>query len=169
MKLWLLIAVFFPLAIFGATVNSLEKDQQDIISLNKSLSIFAEFSPNPSSYNSHVILTIYGRIVEGFHLYSIFSQGDFAPEPTRLMLESRILSRSGSLQESKPRTIIDDAFNLPLKVHKDEFWLKQKYLVVKDVKQGFHKIGGYIQYQVCNNRICSLPLKVYFQEKLQIK
>ena len=168
MKVWLFILVIIPLAVSGGTISSIVKDKKDTISLDTSLRVIAEFSPDQAYKNSQILLTVYGIIDEGFHVYSVLPQGDFAPEPTQLILESEVLSLTGPLQESMPQTIIDDAFSLPLKVHKNEFWLKQKCSVAKDVKQGIHNIRGYIQYQVCNNRICSLPLRIYFQEKLPI-
>jgi hypothetical protein len=168
MKHWLLIMVLLPLTVSGSTITPIAGDKQDTIALDKSLSIFAEFSHKQSATKTEIILTIHGRVDEGFHVYSIHPQGDFAPDPTQLILESKILNLTGALKESKPQTIIDDAFRLPLKVHKNEFWLRQKCSIAKDVKQGLHNIRGYIQYQVCNNRICSLPLRKHFQEKVQI-
>jgi len=168
MKLLVIIALFFPPMIFGGTLESIVEGGKSRSNLMQSLKIIAELSPDLVYRNSRFRLTIYGRIDDGSHIYSIDHQGDFAPEPTRLVIESKSIVKCSNTQESAVKNIFDEAFNIPLKVHKDEFRLNQNCVVNRNAQNGIHEIRGYLQYQICDNRICSLPLKIKFQESLQI-
>lgn len=168
MKLLVFLYIILPSTILAVSLDSFIKEGGNEVNLTHSLRVIAEFSPTHVARNLVTTLTIYGQIRNGFHIYSILPQGEFSPEPTQLILDSEQLKPISSTEESPVKSIIDETFNLPLKVHKNEFWLKQKYRVSNDIQKGTYQFKGYVKYQVCNNKICSLPLKANFQEKLDI-
>ncbi len=130
------------------------------------LQVFAEITPSPVSANS-IMLSIFGRIEPNYHIYSIHKQGEFSPEPTKLKLHS-LLTKESDLTESSPILIIDEAYGQSLKVHKNDFWLKCRYSLSEKMTSGTHLISGVIQYQICDNNICSLPLEKVFEAQLKI-
>ncbi len=115
------------------------------------------------------ILTITGRVAEGQHIYSIVKQRGFAPEPTGLTIESSHLALSGQLRESPPQRLFDGAFEQELLIHSDDFELNQSVKTDTTLSQGYYRFYGNIQYQICDNRICSLPQKKPFSFGLTIR
>ncbi|MCP4296621.1 MAG: hypothetical protein GY786_13535 [Proteobacteria bacterium] len=115
------------------------------------------------------ILTITGRVAEGQHIYSIVKQGGFAPEPTSLTIESSHLTLSDQLRESLPQRLFDGAFEQELLIHSGDFELNQPVKIGVTLAQGYYQFYGNILYQICDNRICSLPQKKPFSFDLTIR
>lgn len=132
------------------------------------LEVFAEFKPATAKPGSVITLKVLGRISPGFHIYSVNSQGEFSPDPTKLILHSDEIFQAGTLKESKPIKIIDKAFNLELEVHKNDFWFEQDFHLSEVSKPGARSWRGYVLYQICDNRICSFPLERDFQVQLNV-
>ena len=55
-----------------------------------------------------------------------------------------------------------------LQVHQDEFWVSRAYRLSPDAKPGLYEIRGFLLYQVCDQRICSIPLKSWFNEQITV-
>ncbi len=144
------------------------QNQETDSDVDRYLSIIAELSPNSVAVGEEITLTILGRTEPDYHIYSVFSQGDFSPEPTRIVIESEFLEASSKVSESSPLLIIDKSFDQSLHVHKNDFWLKQKFILKSNpLNREFH-VRGYLLYQICDNRICSLPRKKAFRTILNI-
>lgn len=133
------------------------------------LDVFAEFLPSLTRPNHNITLKLLGRINEGFHLYSVENQGEFAPDPTRIYVLFEKLSPIGTSNESPTEIVKDNAFEQILKVHKGDFWIEQIFEVAGNIEPGNHVIKGVIVYQLCNNRICSFPLEKTFEASLTIR
>ncbi len=136
--------------------------------LEVSVPVIAEVFPAAISPGGLLTIRIVGRIEQDSHLYSIRPQGEFAPDPTKLIVTAGFLSPVSSTDESSTNLVIDDAFDLPLQVHKKDFWISRQYIVNKKTKPGSYHVAGYLLYQICSQRICSLPLKSRFNEKIVI-
>lgn len=134
----------------------------------RKIQIFAEISPKKKSAGGKISVTVHGRIDASRHIYSVFSQGEFAPEPTKVLISSPLLKPVGAVKESKPVKIKDQAFGINLFVHKNEFWIQQEYRVLDSVKKGSYQLEGVLTYQICDNRICSLPKREPFPFLLTI-
>lgn len=132
------------------------------------IQIMAELDPVRISPGGRLTLRLIGRVNPGNHLYSIKSQGEFAPKPTRLIVTSDFLTPVSETTESEPILIIDNAFEMPLQVHNNDFWISRQYRVSSRLKPGSYPIRGYLLYQICSHRICSLPLKSRFNEPVKI-
>jgi len=171
-----LCSIFFLLsieanAIQNPTLPSIElltnppkNDQSDI-----SLELIADFSPNLIKKGETTTLTILGRVGKRYHIYSVFPQGEFAPKPTEVFLENQWLSKINSTTESETTNIHDQAFDLSLKIHQNDFWISNEYVLSNVTHPGKNVIDGYLTYQICDNRICSLPTKRYFKATIEIQ
>ncbi|MDX2470700.1 MAG: protein-disulfide reductase DsbD family protein [SAR324 cluster bacterium] len=98
------------------------------------------------------------RIPEGAHVYSVFLPTDHGPIPTKLFLTPKIQIKSARLIESKAVELYDEAFQVKTMVHKNEMALETDLGEVPMSKP----VTGFIEYQICNNSICSLPQKLPF-------
>ncbi len=163
----MLIAVLMPDA--NAQTSSLfgQRDK-NAYSPGKSLEAFVEFMPDHVKVNSLVTLKLWGRVAESFHIYSISSQGEYSPEPTQLIIEASPLVSHKPLSESETVWVEDEAFDERLKVHKNDFWLERVYKVKENQKPGVYSIKGRLIYQICNQKICSLPISKSFSAPLEI-
>jgi len=110
----------------------------------------------------NITLSVIGRVAPGMHLYSVFPQGRFGPIQTKVEVERPGLIEREEITESKPKKILDQAFDLSLEVHENDFWIKKGYQVPPDMKKGDYQLEGYLSYQICDNKICSLPQKKKF-------
>lgn len=166
--LWALIALH-PGIGYTETVdwNQLEFNGKGTI-LETAIPVFIEISPMTFSVGDTITLRVIGRVDEKHHLYSVKQQGEFAPSPTRIMLKTRLLKADSPLTESPTKLIIDKAFDMPLQVHKHDFWISQQFRASPELKPGPFRIDGYLLYQICNHRICSIPLKSNFSEVVSI-
>lgn len=148
---------------------------QDFDSLSQSgfrleaLSLFAESKPDTIEAGQTLTIRIWGRINSGFHIYSVKTQGEFAPIPTQFILESNDLNAVTDFSESKTETIYDAAFDQELQVHTNDFWLEQDYRVSDKLAPGIHRIEGVLFFQICDNRICSLPLEKEFSTQFDVQ
>ncbi|MBT7890983.1 MAG: hypothetical protein HN580_18340 [Deltaproteobacteria bacterium] len=148
-------------------LDTLEIDQ-GIKQANRNVSIIARISTTTVFRGDQLTLRIIGRIDPGHHLYSIRQQGGFAPDPTKIVITDPFLNAVSEMDESATLLIHDDAFGTPLQVHQDDFWISLRYHVSGKANPGVYQLRGYLIYQICNNRICSLPLKNHFHEKITI-
>ncbi len=173
-----LLIIFFHLLITtGVYANGIDTseikilknlEQRNVDPLTK-LEIYAEFEPDITTVNGLTTLLVFGRLTSGFHIYSIYPQGEFAPTPTKITLNSSRLKTASKLKESPTIQITDDAYNQSLRVHKNDFQLEQKFTVSKELKKGTYWIEAKLLFQICDSVICSLPLEKNFRVKLTIK
>lgn len=127
-----------------------------------------EVTPSKIPAGKRTILTLLGRVPLGSHIYSVLPQGEHAPSPTYIKISSRQLYPVGELKESTPVMAYDEAYGVVLKVHKNQFYLQQEYQTFPFAKPGKHYMKGKLIYQICNNRICSLPLKESFNFTFEV-
>jgi hypothetical protein len=135
---------------------------------SQKLRVYIELSHDAIRVGKVLVLKLVGRIEEGHHIYSMFPQGEFAPEPTRIVIENSMLTSLGKPSESTPKIKIDEAFEQTLKVHENDFWMKEIYLVNDVGRYGVQRINGRVEYQVCTNKICSFLLVKEFNFTVKI-
>lgn len=136
------------------------------------IQIFAEASPSKVSAQDSFDIKVQGRVDSEMHIYSNTFQGEYAPEPTHIALASSDFQIEKKKSESKPLTLFDETFETKLKTHKNEFWMKQSFRFKADKKKtwktGPKVLSGYLEFQVCNNRICSVPLQKEFTVEVMV-
>jgi len=134
----------------------------------ESIELLVEWQPQALQGGAETELVLLGRVAAGRHLYSVHDQGEFGPDPTRLLLESDLLEPVSELTESAPITKYDQAFEVPLRVHQNDFRLRRRFRLGNKVQPGLYPISGHLLFQLCSDRICSLPLKKAFQVELTV-
>ena len=148
--------------------DSFESEKAIDSDLFQPLDIITKLSSIKKNRSLITTLYIYGRVHPGHHIYSVMNQGEDSPKPTDIIIENNFLSAISSIKESLPSIIMDESFEKPLMVHKNEFQFEQNFKLRQSIKSGKYQIFGYILYQSCTNRICSLPLKKRFETTLHI-
>lgn len=134
---------------------------------NRLVELFVEFEPSKAKKEERIKLKVWGRIKSGYHIYSVQNQGEFAPDPTQILILNGKLRALSNLAESSPIEVYDESFDQKLLVHKNDFWFEQEYELIDFLEEDNQTIKGLMIYQICDNRICSLPLKMEFQSFLQ--
>ncbi|NQU65974.1 MAG: hypothetical protein HQ517_17070 [SAR324 cluster bacterium] len=141
---------------------------QGIESNIQTVSVIGKVIPSSIKLGGLFTLQVIGRIDQNHHIYSIRQQGEFAPSPTKIVITSPFVTAVSKMEESATVLIIDEAIESPLQVHQNDFWISRQYRLNNTVKPGMFQLTGYLFYQICNNKICSLPLKRHFSETLNI-
>lgn len=168
--LFILVAILIILKpnVNGQTSTLFNQIKRNSFSPGESLESFVEFIPGYVKVDGLVTLKLWGRVAEGFHIYSISPQGEYSPEPTQLIIEASPLTVHKPLSESKTVWVEDEAFGERLKVHKNDFWLERVYKVKESQKPGVYSIEGSLLFQICDQKICSLPISKRFSASLEI-
>ncbi len=132
------------------------------------VSVFATAHPYQLEEGGVTEISVTGRLKAGRYIYSIENQGAYTPIPTSINVDHPLFLKIGDGTESKTTHVKDEVFDRVLKVHQKEFQIKQKYKVGKFMRRGEYIIPGYMYYQQCSNKICSLPTKSFFEVSVTI-
>ena len=144
---WLALAFVFYLLQARAEGFSFETPQPQ-------LHLIAGFETAESKVNTSVKLIIYGQLEKGWHLYSVKSNPRLRIIPTSIVYQNMWYQQQSQLEESKPEVIFDQALGVELQAHRNQFRLAQTLLISKDAPLGKLDLVGFVQYQVCNQKIC---------------
>jgi thiol:disulfide interchange protein DsbD len=115
--------------------------------------------PATARPGEHVRLIVTADITDGWYLYSVVPQGEFAPPPTKFELEPGTLEPLGPFYETNPTVKKDKVFGLTLAFHPDAARFYQNFRVPEDGAPGWQYVAGNLRYQVCNNKICTPPTR----------
>lgn len=148
--------------------DSFESDKKIDSDLFQPLDIIIELSTIKVNKDLITTLYIYGRIHPGYHIYSVINQGEDSPNPTKITVEQEFLVSVSEIKETPPVLIMDESFEKPLRVHKNEFQFEQRFQLSRPQKNGKYQISGFILYQYCTDKICSLPLRKRFKALLNV-
>ena len=132
------------------------------------LRIFAEFDRYKVAWGTEVTLLIRVFIPKGWHVYSVRKQDKDGPLPTRVEASSKIHRRLGELRETPPLQQWDDALEMHVNVHREQFLLEQNYLIVEDVPESIQDLNGFLIFQSCDNRVCVPVRQQAFSAPLEI-
>lgn len=135
----------------------------------ETLSLYAEFIPETVSVGQELSLKLLGRLNQGYYIYSVDTQGEFAPVPTSFILSSDLFIARSQIMESGTITVYDEAFDQELSIHRNDFRLERRFQLADHAEPGSYQVEGVLFYQVCDNRICSLPLEKEFSARINIK
>ena len=163
----ILLGIFFTGWCFLPTLTAqsdlpFKSDQNTPFEFISNIEIFVEALPKEISVNQDFSLKLWGRVPDNYHIYSISSQGSYAPDSTQLLVNSDLLRAVSPLEESETEQIFDEAFEQKLQVHKHDFWLERKYRFKNSSFSGKYSINGSLIFQICSKRICSLPVSKPF-------
>ena len=108
----------------------------------------------------HVRLVITAEIADGWYIYSLEPQGEFAPPPTLVTVASNSgLAPRGPAYEVNPQVKTDQVFDMTLAFHKKAARFYQNFEVPEREPSGELPLNAVIRYQACNDRICTPPRK----------
>ena len=165
--LQLLLIVIAPLSEVQGLAENLFSTQSE--QTQPRLELFASTKPKNVTPGQAFNLIIEGRVAVGQHIYSVKAQGEFAPEPTQLILANPLLFLIGQTNESTPQESFDGAFEQKLLIHTNDFLISQRIQTDATLHKGKQKFSGSLRYQICDNRLCSLPKDKPFSFWLEIK
>ena len=157
--------VAFTLLAFNATAQSLNFD---FVQSKPNLYLIAGFEESVAKANSSVKLVIYGQLDEGWHLYSIKKHPDLNIIPTSVVYQNTWYQKQGELKESETTNIFDEALEIEVQAHRKQFQLQQTLLIHKDAPVGSLDLTGYVQYQVCNQKVCLKPQETKFIASIMV-
>ena len=98
------------------------------------------------------------RIPEGAHVYSVKLATDHGPMATKVYITPRLQIESARLNESKAVELYDDAFQVKIMAHINEFTIETDLGEVPQIKP----VKGFVEYQICDQLICALPQQLPF-------
>ena len=106
------------------------------------------------------ILYIQVEVPPGSHVYSVALEEGLGPVGTKVFIEPGLEVSPEDMTETPPKPIMDQAFGLTLQAHEGNF-----EIIVRLAQPAPKGLKGYLLYQICDNRICSLPQTAPFQAR----
>ncbi len=114
--------------------------------------------------NGETELIFKAKIDQGFHVYSQFLESSDGPVATSFNFDkSKDFSPVGKVAEGKPLEEYDPNFEMKLKFFANEAVFKQKIKILND--KAF-SIKGYLNFMVCNDKMCLPPEDIDFEFKI---
>ncbi len=153
--------------IFLCTINA---DPNEIPGIDEIIAEFyAEFSPVESRAGEKHRLVISSKIRRGWHIYSVLPQGEDAPPPTVIEINSRFLIPDGPLYESRPITELDKVIGIRLSYHKNQALFFKNFRIPEKTASGSYTFQVEVTFQGCNERICLPPKTISLKPKLVLR
>lgn len=151
---------YFTILVLGLTQKSNAQSDwfQDSEFLLQPLSIVAELKHLKNKYEFEII--VYGRLKWGQYIYSTFTSGKDSPIPSRIFLIQPKAEKIEGIGESETITVYDEMFHKEVSVHQNDFLISQKFKLLDF--ETLQSVKGLFKYQICTNKICSLPLQSSF-------
>lgn len=113
-------------------------------------------------------LHLWVKLSEGWHIYSLKSQGKDETLATQIRFNQNVFLPIGHWLEPQPVITLDGALDKVVKVHQDAVQFRRNLRVPRHLKPGPYSISGTIEFRACDNKICSLPREVDFQTKFRV-
>ncbi|MGK0289198.1 MAG: hypothetical protein ACI86H_000629 [bacterium] len=153
--------LFSQSSAFGDELLFPNGDGSSFPDFSKQVELFAKLTPSKVKVGQVVQLSLLGRVIQGSHIYSVHSQGKNKPSSTKIRVVSTWFQKKGKTTESKTKIILDEAYQKKVNAHQGDFQIHQKYILKQGVL-GAQKLQGKFTFQICNQRICSLPITKSF-------
>lgn len=106
-------------------------------------------------------------ITSGAHIYSLENKVDESLA-TRIDLEETPFTPLGKWKESTPEIAADGVLKTLVKIHEELAEFRLTLLVPQDAARGLIVISGTFVYRLCDNKICTLPQKIFFKTFLRV-
>ncbi len=114
---------------------------------------------NPRA-GEHARILMKGKVVEGWHVYSLIpSEDEFAPLPTNVLVEAgQHVELIGPPYETNPVMAFDPVIGMELRYHENSFYFFQN-LKLAEITPGNQPFSSNvaIRYQACSDKICLPP------------
>lgn len=123
----------------------------------------ADLSGVLTKYNDYYLLTVKVSPPPNYYIYALEQDIAVGPVKTHISSDSGIWQFDGKSTETNPKKIWDGFFNSFLLVHKKTFEISQKLTKrtgIFNIIKGVSTVDDFfLNYQMCSNNICSLPIK----------
>ncbi len=160
---WWLLAFWLPMEAWSQVSPGVVTGFEDGRQVLPSQLVRFETSVQPYEVHpgEHFRLLVTVKIAPGWHIYSVIpSEDEYAPPPTQLEVSDSFIQVLGPAYETNPRLEMDEAFGIPLALHKLQVRFYQNLQLPKDVSAyGPTPILLQMKWQVCNDEFCTPPVK----------
>ena len=126
---------------------------------------------DPESINPGDRFALYVKIElsEGWHIYSLHAKGvEEQPLATKISLNSGMFVAQGLWEEPAPAIAWDGALERIVKTHQQVVESRRWYSVVESLGSGSYQIRGDVVFRACNNKVCNLPRKIFYETKIDV-
>ena len=118
---------------------------------------------------SRFILYVKVELSAGWHIYSLYTKGvEEQPLATEISLSSDMFVAHGLWEEPPPVIAWDGALMRVVKTHQQVVEFRRWYSVVESLGSGSYQIRGDVVFRACNNKVCNLPKKIFYETKINV-
>ena len=109
------------------------------------------------------------ELSEGWHIYSLYTKGvEEQPLATEISLNSDKFVAHGLWEEPAPVIAWDGVLRRVVKTHQQVVEFRRWYSVVESLGSGSYQIRGDVVFRACNNKVCNLPTKIFYETKIDV-
>ena len=157
----------FVVMFTASTVEAIPLFKKDADSIHFKLTAIVD----PESINPGDRFALYVKIElsEGWHIYSLYTKGvEEQSLATKISLNSGMFVAHGLWEEPAPAIAWDGALERIVKTHQQVVEFRRWYSVVESLGSGSYQIRGDVVFRACNNKVCNLPKKIFYETKINV-
>ena len=157
----------FVVMFTASTLEAIPLFKKDSDSIHFKLTAIVD----PESINPGDRFALYVKIElsEGWHIYSLHAKGvEEQPLATKISLNSGMFVAHGLWEEPAPAIAWDGALERIVKTHQQVVEFRRWYSVVESLGSGSYQISGDVVFRACNNKVCNLPKKIFYETKINV-
>ena len=157
----------FVVMFTASTVEAIPLFKKDADSIHFKLTAIVD----PESINPGDRFALYVKIElsEGWHIYSLYTKGvEEQSLATKISLNSGMFVAHGLWEEPAPAIAWDGALERIVKTHQQVVEFRRWYSVVESLGSGSYQIRGDVVFRACNNKVCNLPKKIFYETKIDV-
>ena len=157
----------FVVMFTASTAEAIPLFKKDADSIHFKLTAIVD----PESINPGDRFALYVKIElsEGWHIYSLYTKGvEEQSLATKISLNSGMFVAHGLWEEPAPAIAWDGALERIVKTHQQVVEFRRWYSVVESLGSGSYQIKGDVVFRACNNKVCNLPKKIFYETKIDV-
>ena len=163
----LLFVIIFAAAIVEATPSFQKFKNDSDSSVHFKLKVIVD--PESIKPKGRFALYVNLELSAGWHIYSLYAKGDKGQSlATEIPLDSDIFIPNGSWEEPTPAIVWDGALERVVKTHKQVVEFRRWYHAIESLDSGSYKIKGSIVFRACNNKVCDLPRRLFYEAQIKV-
>mgnify|MGYP003312314074 CR=1 FL=1 len=148
-------------------IPSIQKFKKDSDAIHFKLKAIAD--PESIKPGGRFVLYVKIELSEGWHIYSLYTKGvEKQPLATEISLNSDMFVPHGLWEEPAPVIAWDGALEKVVRTHQQVVEFRRWYSVVESLGSGSYQIRGDVVFRACNNKVCNLPKKIFYETKIDV-
>ena len=160
----------FVVMFTASTVEAIplfQKFKKDTDAIHFKLKAIAD--PEGIKLGGRFVLYVKIELSEGWHIYSLYTKGvEEQSLATKISLNSGMFVAHGLWEEPAPVIAWDGALERIVKTHQQVVEFRRWYSVVESLGSGSYQIRGDVVFRACNNKVCNLPKKIFYETKINV-